>query len=118
MAQRLIAAGIGREDRVALVAETCPEFAALFCGCVYAGAWPVPLPLPTTFGGKDSYIDQLAVQLESSDPKILIYPGEISEMAHAAAERQGCRGVSWEEFAEGDAPAVELPALEPDEYCK
>jgi fatty-acyl-CoA synthase len=117
MAQRLIAAGIGREDRVALVAETCPEFAALFCGCVYAGAWPVPLPLPTTFGGKDSYIDQLAVQLESSDPKILIYPGEISEMAHAAAERQGCRGVSWEEFAEGDAPAVELPALEPDDIC-
>jgi fatty-acyl-CoA synthase len=30
----------------------------------------VPLPLPTSFGGKDSYIDQLAVQLASSDPKI------------------------------------------------
>ncbi|MFN3509976.1 MAG: fatty acyl-AMP ligase, partial [Tsuneonella troitsensis] len=117
MAYRLIAAGIERGDRVALVAETSPEFAALFCGCVYAGAWPVPLPLPTTFGGKESYIDQLAVQLESSDPKMLIYPGEIAEMAFAAAERQGCQGISWEEFAQGDATETQLPELQPDDIC-
>ena len=71
-AYRLIAAGIKPQDRVALIAETAPDFVALFCGCVYAGAWPVPLPLPTTFGGKDSYIDQLGVQLSSSDPKMLM----------------------------------------------
>src|SRR3546814_6917420 len=91
MGRRLIGAGIGKEDRVALIAETGPEFAALFCACVYAGAWPVPLPLPTTFGGKDNYIDQLAVQLQSADPKLLLYPAEIAEMASAAAARQGCR---------------------------
>ncbi len=28
----------------------------------------MPLPLPTSFGGRESYIDQLAVQLKSSDP--------------------------------------------------
>ena len=39
MAHRLVAAGIRPKDRVALIAETCPEFAALFCACVYAGAW-------------------------------------------------------------------------------
>ena len=72
MARRLIAAGIGKEDRVALIAETGPDFAALFCACVYVGAWPVPLPLPTSFGGKESFIDQLAVQLMSSDPKLLL----------------------------------------------
>ena len=53
MAQRLVASGIEPQDRVALIAETSPEFAALFCACIYAGAWPVPLPLPTGFGGKD-----------------------------------------------------------------
>jgi fatty-acyl-CoA synthase len=74
MARRLLAHGITKGDRVALIAETGPEFAALFCGCVYAGAWPVPLPLPTSFGGKEAYIDQLAVQLASSDPKVLFYP--------------------------------------------
>ncbi|MXP13174.1 fatty acyl-AMP ligase [Altererythrobacter confluentis] len=117
MASRLIAAGIGKEDRVALVAETGPEFAALFCGAVYAGAWPVPLPLPTTFGGKDSYIDQLAVQLESSDPKLLLYPAEISEMAAAAAARQGCEGMDWISFAALDAPECDLAPPSPDDIC-
>ncbi len=84
--------------RIALVAETGPEFASLFCGAVYAGAWPVPLPLPTSFGGKDNYIDQLAVQLASSDPALLLYPAEIDEMGAAAAARQGCEGMSWEDF--------------------
>jgi len=117
MARRLVAAGIGKGDRVALVAETGPEFAALFCGAVYAGAWPVPLPLPTTFGGKESYIEQLAVQLESSDPRMLLYPAEIAEMASAAAERQNCEGIAWEDFASRDAPECELAAPEPDDIC-
>ena len=117
MAHRLVAAGIRPKDRVALIAETCPEFAALFCACVYAGAWPVPLPLPTTFGGKESYIDQLSVQLQSSDPKILIYPGEIADMAKAAADRQGCAGESWEDFNQRPAPQAELPEAKPEDIC-
>ncbi len=116
-ARRLIAAGLGREDRVALIAETGPDFAALFCACVYVGAWPVPLPLPTTFGGKDNYIDQLAVQLQSSDPALLLYPPEIAEMASAAAARQGCASESWEDFAKREAPECELPKASPDDIC-
>ena len=117
MARRLVAAGIGKDDRVALIAETGPDFAALFCACVYTGAWPVPLPLPTSFGGKESYIDQLAVQLESSDPKMLIYPPEIAEMAQAAADRHGCEGIDWASFAERDAPHCDLPTAQPDDIC-
>ena len=116
-ARRLIAHGIVPGDRVALVAETGPDFAALFCGCVYAGAWPVPLPLPTSFGGKENYIDQLAVQLESSDPKVLFYPAEIGEMGKAAADRRGCEGIDWESFATAPAPACELPELRGDDIC-
>ena len=117
MAHRLIAHGVKPGDRVALVAETGPEFAALFCGVVYAGAWPVPLPLPTSFGGKDSYIEQLAVQLGSSDPLILFYPAEIAEMAGAAAARQGCQGMSWEDLAAQPALPGALPAVTPDDIC-
>ena len=117
MARRLVAAGIGPEDRVALIAETSAEFAALFCACIYAGAWPVPLPLPTTFGGKDNYIEQLAVQLESSDPAILLYPEAIAEMASAAAARQGCMAESWSEFGLRDAPACDLPKADPKDIC-
>ena len=117
MARRLIAAGIGKEDRVALIAETGADFAALFCACVYVGAWPVPLPLPTTFGGKESFIEQLAIQLQSSDPKVLLYPEEIAEMAAAAAARQGCASESWQDFAQRPAPDCDLPQASPDDIC-
>ncbi|SMF74389.1 fatty acyl-AMP ligase [Allosphingosinicella indica] len=116
-ARRLIALGIAPGDRVALVAETGPDFAALFFGAVYAGAWPVPLPLPTSFGGKDSYIDQLAVQLKSSDPRILFFPAELGEMAGAAAAQTGVEGLAWEEFADREAPDVALPTAQSDDIC-
>ncbi|MBS0482639.1 MAG: fatty acyl-AMP ligase [Proteobacteria bacterium] len=116
-ARRLVAHGIRPGDRVALVAETGPEFAALFCGAIYAGAWPVPLPLPTSFGGKESYIDQLSVQLQSSDPAVLFYPEEIAEMAGAAAQRQGCEGITWQDFGARPAGDVALPQASPDDIC-
>src|SRR6478609_7513394 len=117
MAYRFAAAGVAKGDRVALVAETGPEFASLFCGAIYAGAWPVPLPLPTTFGGKDNYIEQLAVQLSSADPKMLLYPAEIAEMAGAAAARQGCAGIDWESFAARAAAETALPEADADDIC-
>jgi fatty-acyl-CoA synthase len=117
MARRLIARGVMPGDRVALVAETGPEFAALFCGAVYAGAWPVPLPLPTSFGAKDSYIEQLTVQLASSDPVLLLFPEEIDKLAGAAAERQGCAGITWESFAAEPDQPCELPKASPQDIC-
>lgn len=108
-ARRLIAAGVKPEDRIALIAETGAEFASLFFGVVYAGAWPVPLPLPTSFGGAQSYIDQLRVQLDSCDPSMLIYPPEIGAMCAEAARITGVQGVDWSEFGERDAPQVALP---------
>ncbi len=116
-ANRLIAHGITKGDRVALIAETGPEFAALFCGAIYAGAWPVPLPLPTSFGGKDNYIDQIAVQMASAEPAMLIYPRELESMAQAAADRQGCTGIAWEDFASHDAPQAVLPEVSADDVC-
>ena len=94
-ARRLIGAGIAPGDRVALVAETGPDFAALFFGAVYAGAWPVPLPLPTSFGGRESYIDQLSAQLSSADPRLLLYPDELASMGAAAATAASVPGASF-----------------------
>jgi fatty-acyl-CoA synthase len=116
-ARRLIAIGVQPEDRIALIAETGPDFAALFFGAIYAGAWPVPLPLPTSFGGRDSYIDQLGVQLGSSDPKMLFYPVELQGLAGAAAEAAGIDGIDWEGFADRDAPEAALPQAAPDDIA-
>jgi fatty-acyl-CoA synthase len=116
-AYRLIAAGIAPGDRVALVAETSAEFAALFFGAVLAGAWPVPLPLPTSFGGRDSYIDQLRVQLSSCDPRVLIYPTELAALAGDAAVAAGVTGIDWAELLARPAPPAALPAAGADDIC-
>jgi fatty-acyl-CoA synthase len=115
--RRLIARGVKPEDRIALIAETGAEFAALFFGAVYAGAWPVPLPLPTSFGGRDSYIDQLTVQLNSADPSHLFYPEELAALAGAAAEAAGVEGVVWEAFAREPAPEAALPQASPNDIA-
>ena len=114
MAYRLVAAGVKPADRIALVAETGPEFAALFFGAIYAGAWPVPLPLPTSFGGRNSYIEQLRVQLVSCEPTMLIYPPDLAPMTAAAARLVGTQGIDWAELGGRPAAAVALPAAAGD----
>jgi fatty-acyl-CoA synthase len=116
-ARRLIARGVVPGDRIALVAETGPDFAILFFGTVYAGAWPVPLPLPTSFGGRESYIDQLKVQLASCDPKMLFYPAELAAMAGAAAEQCRIEGIAWEDLQAEAAPDAPLPQAAPDDVA-
>ncbi|MEO8723189.1 MAG: fatty acyl-AMP ligase [Sphingobium sp.] len=111
-AYRLIAHGVKPHDRIALVAETGPEFAQMFFGIVYAGAWPVPLPLPTSFGGKESYIDQLVVQLSSCDPTMLFFPTELAEMAGEAARMRDVEPADYTAFIRKPAPEVALPQAE------
>ena len=116
-AHRLISRGVKPGDRIALIAETAPEFVALFFGALYAGAWPVPLPLPTSFGGRESYVDQLAVQLKSSDPVILFFPSELASMAAAAAETAGVEGIDWAGFQTSDFSPGTLPEAQPDDIA-
>jgi len=117
-AHRLIAAGIGVGDRVALIAETGPEFAALFFGAVYAGAWPVPLPLPTSFGGREGYVEQIRNQLISCDPILVLSPpGLLPLIAEAAATLPRASAQDWTSF--GGAPVREaaLPKARPDDIA-
>ena len=116
-ARRFIALGIKPGDRIALIAETGPEFAACFFGAVYAGAWPVPLPLPTSFGGRESYVEQLGVQLTSSDPRLFLYSAELAELGKAAANAANISSRDWESLASEEAPAVELPAASPEDIA-
>ena len=85
-------------------------------GALYAGAWPVPLPLPTSFGGREAYIDQLAVQLKSADPALLLYPADL-QMAATAAEQTGTSGLDWESFTGEAAEAGALPEMQPDDIA-
>ena len=117
MALRFIAMGIAPGDRIALIAETSPQFAALFFGAVYAGAWPVPLPLPTSFGGRGSYVEQIRVQLASSDPALLVYPPELAAMAEDAARVANVEGIDWDTLATRPATPTPLPQADGDDIC-
>ena len=116
-ARRFVGIGIEPGDRIALIAETGREFAACFFGAVYAGAWPVPLPLPTSFGGRDSYVDQLKIQLDSCDPKLFLFPAELAEMAGAAAAERKIDARGWEGMSSLEQAEAPLPKSEPDDIA-
>jgi fatty-acyl-CoA synthase len=116
-ARRFIALGIAPGERIAMVAETGAEFAACFFGAVYAGAWPVPLPLPTSFGGREAYVEQLSVQLKSSDPRLFLYPQELTNFCSGGAERAGVEARDWQSFMAVDPPAAEFPQARPEDIC-
>ncbi|MGH6659537.1 MAG: AMP-binding protein, partial [Sphingomicrobium sp.] len=117
VARRLVALGIKPGDRVALIAETGAEFASCFFGAVYAGAWPVPLPLPTSFGGREAYVDQLGVQLESCDPQLFLFPAELAEMCSVAAAPRSIEAREWERLNGIEPANGALPAATPDDIA-
>jgi fatty-acyl-CoA synthase len=116
-AHRFITLGIKPGDRIAMIAETGAEFAACFFGAVYAGAWPVPLPLPTSFGGREAYVDQLSVQLESCDPALFLYPPELAEFGSEAAAKGKISARDWDTLASVEPASGELPTADPDDIA-
>ncbi len=117
-AGRLIAAGIRPGDRVALIAETSAEFVRLFFGAIYAGALPTPLPLPTSFGGRDAYVEQIRTQLLSCDPRLVLSPpGLFALVADAAAPIAGCAARDWAAFLATPAADAVLPVAAGDDIA-
>jgi fatty-acyl-CoA synthase len=114
-ARRFVKLGLKKGDRVALIAETGAEFAACFFGAVYAGLWPVPLPLPTSFGGRDAYVDQLSVMLTSSDPQLFLYPPELEDYAVTAGQNLGVETRNWDNLAQEELSSSDLPPADTDE---
>ena len=53
LARRLLDLGASRGSRVAMVADTQPDFMRFFFACQYAGLIPVPLPASIHLGGRD-----------------------------------------------------------------
>jgi fatty-acyl-CoA synthase len=116
-ARRFLTLGIKPGDRIALVAETGAEFASAFFGAIYAGAWPVPLPLPTSFGGREAYVEQLKVMLKSGDPALFLYPPELAAFAADAAAQTGVESRDWDSLADIIEASAELASPGPDEIA-
>jgi fatty-acyl-CoA synthase len=59
LARKLVYTGVSRGSRVALVADTHPDFVRVFFACQYAGLVPVPLPAQLQLGSQKSFVAQL-----------------------------------------------------------
>jgi fatty-acyl-CoA synthase len=99
-------------------ATVSPEFVSLFLGATLTGILPVPLPLPTSFGGKEGFIQQIRNLLISCDPLLLVGPDAMIAMLHNAAdERPQTRVMGWKAFEALPAPDAALHSPKPDDVC-
>lgn len=88
-ARKLLSLGIKRGDRVAIVAETSPEFVITFFACQYAGLVPCPVPYSMYIGGKSAYIERIAGMLTSAEACAIVAPADLAVDLRLAADEAG-----------------------------
>jgi len=86
IARQLLGLHLERGSRVALVAETYPDFLRFFYGCQYAGMVPVPLPASIHLGGHQAYVVQLRRLLLNCRAQVAIAPSMFLSFLSEAAE--------------------------------
>lgn len=119
VARHLLAKGLPRESRVALVADTSPEFVILFFACRFAGLIPYAMPIPVNLGSHAAYVRHLKGMLEGGQAGIALANEDFIKFLKEAAE--GVAGLEWvgtPEQLKHDAPVsgeIELLANDPNE---
>ncbi len=88
-ARKLLSLGLKRGDRVAVIAETGPDFMGVFFACQYAGLIPCPMPYTMYIGGKESYIDRIAGMLAAARACAVITSDDLLNYVSEAAGRGG-----------------------------
>lgn len=92
-ARRLLGMGLSRGDRVALVADTGPEFIIHFFACQYAGLVPFAMPVPVNLGSHQLYVEQLRGLLRSGEASVAMAPTEFIGFLREACT--GLDGIRW-----------------------
>jgi len=118
LAQRLATLKLERGSRLAIVAETTPDFLRFFFACQYLGLVPVALPSAVNLGGHEAYVHKLRGMLQACDASVAV-----ASEAFAGFLREAVQGVDlamWGEPAAFDAlpkPDVTLQPIGPDEIA-
>ncbi|GKX53891.1 acyl-CoA synthetase [Leminorella grimontii] len=71
--------GFARYDRVALIAETTPDFPILFFACQYAGLIPCPMAFSLNPGGMAAYAEKLSLWLDNADAKAVMCSKNVAD---------------------------------------
>lgn len=118
IARRLLALDVSKGERIAIVAETRPEFAMLFFACQYAGLVPVPVPATVSLGGKESYLKQLNFLIESSKSRAAFATSEFIDLVREAAQDIDLEFVgTLEDFDRVNPIDGALPVVHPDDVA-
>ncbi len=118
LARRLCSLGLERGARMALVADTHPDFIRFFFACQYAGLIPVPLPASVHMGGRQSYVNQLHRLLLSCRATVAMATEDFFPFLSEAAEGLNLRFCGTPEaFAELPAASMPLSPLGPKELA-
>ncbi|MFO1429088.1 MAG: fatty acyl-AMP ligase [Candidatus Competibacteraceae bacterium] len=91
LARRFQSLNLERGSRVALIAETHPDFLRFFFACQYAGLVPVPLPVSINLGSHKAYVRQLRDLLVSCQAAVAITPSGFVPFLEEAAVGLGLR---------------------------
>ena len=117
-ALRLQGLHLPRGTRIAIVADTTPDFLICFFGCQYAGLVPVPLPLSVNFGGRAAYEERLAGMLRTARARVAIAGPELIEPLRIAAAGSTASLVGTHDEIRGlSASGADLQPLSADEPC-
>ena len=118
LANKLLGLGLEKGDRVALVAETNPDFVRFFFACQYAGLIPVALPASVKVGAHCAYVAQLQRLMEASDAAIGVASEGYLPFLQEASEGLAPRMVATPEaFYALPASDAELPVVSPEDIA-
>ncbi len=118
IARRLAATSLERGDRIGIIAETSPDFLAVFFACQYAGFVPVPLPLSINFGGKDAYVERLRGMLAAAGARAAVAgPELIAILREATATTAVDFTATADEIRDWPATDRPLQPLGADDVC-
>ncbi|GIX29875.1 MAG: acyl-CoA synthetase [Porticoccaceae bacterium] len=119
LARGLIDLGLRKGERVALIAETSPEFVVTFFACQYAGLIPVPLPAMIKLGAHSTFVTQLANLLKACDAGLaLASRGYLPFLDEARQGLATCRVAAFDELESAAGGAGRpLPDVEPDDIA-
>ena len=117
-ARKLMSAGLKRGDRVAVIAETGPEFMAVFFGCQYAGLVPCPMPYTMYIGGRDAYVERVTGMLRAAAACAVVTSSDLEGHIRAGAAGAGVETVLTHEALQAlPESLIKLEAFGPDDVA-
>ena len=118
LSRKLMSTGLKRFDRVAIVAETGPDFIVTFFACQYAGLVPCPVPYSMYIGGREAYEQRIAGMLKAADAHCVVAPNDQVDSLRTAAASVGVELVlTHEELSALPESIAKLRGFGPDEVA-